>query len=289
MPHLVSHVDDANGQWAHYNFIETLADFAAANGWQVLRHDAASENRELILKGAGHTGEEEIFVGLRTYQSENNDYYNLLAATFTGHVPDNPFDGQPGATLSGVPAHNQRIDFWLSLNPQRIACAMKVGTPVYESFYLGKMLPYARPSQYPYPIVCAGMLNGAAATRFSDTAHAIPYKGNRNNFKLRANDNYLQPYSYPWSNGYFADRSYGNFSSATAGKFLRDTGGQYPLLPVELHTSTDLWGQLDGVAFVSGFNVVVEDTLTIDGTQWVVIEDVYRTAWGDYYALRLDD
>jgi hypothetical protein len=71
---------------------------------------------------------------------------------------------------------------------------------------------------------------------------------------------------------------------------LRDTGNEYPLMPVELTDMTDnVWGQLEGVHFVSGFNMVVEDTITIDGTEHVVIEDVWRTAWGDYYALRMDD
>ena len=289
MPHLIDHADDST-QLAHYAFLEILQEFAADNGWTVLRYDTSNENHELILKGAGYTVQEEIFIGVKTYHSVNADYYNLACAVFTGFVPGNAFEQQPCALISGVPCHNQRVDFWLTLTPQRVACAMKVGTPVYESFYLGKMLPYARPSQYPYPMVCAGMLSGAAATRYSDTAHSIPYKGNRANFKLRSNDAYVQPYSYPWCNGYFANRDYGNASGATSGRFLRDTGTQYPLMPVELTDITaNVWGQLEGVSFVSGFNLVVEDVITIDNTEHVVIEDVWRSAWGDYYALRMDD
>lgn len=279
MPHQIGYVDNSGGTLAHYKMLQVIRDFASANGWTVLRYDDVSANRELILKGAGLSGEEEIFVGFRTYQDANADYYNLLAGVFTGYVAGNSFDTQPGARLSGVPAHNQRIDYWLTLNGQRIVLAMKVGTPVYESAYVGKCLPYGRPSQYPYPVVCGGMLTGAAATRFSDASHSMPYKGNRAGLGLRGNAGWLQPYAYPWGNNYIAGSSFN----------LRDTGDVYHLLPVELHDNTaNLWGALDGIFYISGFNNAVENTLTIGGATYVVIQDVARTGHTDYYAMRLD-
>lgn len=279
MPHQIGYVDNSGGTFAHYKMLQVIRDFASANGWQVLRYDDVSANRELILKGFGLSGEEEIFVGFRTYQDANADYYNLLAGGFTGYVAGNSFDTQPGGRLSGVPAHNQRIDYWLTLNGQRIAMALKVGTPVYESCYVGKMLPYGRPSQYPYPVVCGGMLSGAAATRFSDTSHSIPYKGNRAGLGLRTNDGWLQPFAWPWQ----------NYDLIVANQ-LRDTGGTYHLLPIELNDNTaNLWGALDGIFYISGFNNVVENTLTIDGVTYVVIQDVSRNGHADYYAMRLDN
>ncbi len=280
MPHQIGFVDNSGGVLAHYKMLETIRDFASANGWTVLRYDTAPANRELILKGVGYTGEEEIFVGFRTYQSEPADYYNLLAGVFTGYVPGNSFDTQPGARLSGVPCHNNRVDYWLTLNPQRIALAMKVGTPVYESAYVGKCLPYARPSQYPYPVVCSGMLVGAADLRFSDTTvnHTMGYKGNSARLGLRSNDGWLNAYCYPWGNAAIAGTTQ-----------LRDTGGVYHLLPIELHDNTaNLWGALDGIFYISGFNNAVQNTLTVDGVDYVVIQDVARNGFTDYYALRMD-
>lgn len=278
MPHEIGFVDNTGGTLAHYKMLAKIKDFASANGWTVLRYDDVSANRELILKGVGLSGTEEIFVGFRTYQDSGADYYNLLAGVFTGYVAGNSFDTQPGAKLSGVPAHNNRIDYWLTLNGQRIALAMKVGTPVYESCYVGKCLPYGRPSQYPYPVVCGGMLTGAAATRFSDTAHSIPYKGNKASMALRSNDNWGQVYCYPWGN-----------TALTSTTQLRDTGGVYHLLPIELHDNTaNLWGALDGILYISGFNNAVENTLVIDGKTYVVIQDVSRTSFTDYYAMRMD-
>ena len=253
---------------------------AANAAWQILRYDTVPANRELILKGKGYTGDEEIFVGFRTYQDAGADYYNLVAAVFTGYVPGNTFDSQPGVRLSGVPAHNQRIDYWLTLNGQRITGAMKVGTPVFESFYVGKCLPYGRPSQYPYPVVCGGMLSGAPATRFSDTTHSMAYKGNRANLGLRTNDGWIQPLTYPWVNTYVAGSS----------QNMRDTAGVYHLLPVEMfQNNLNLWGALDGIFYITGFNNAVENTLVIGGHTYVVIQDVWRTGHTDYFALRMDN
>lgn len=276
MPHAIGYVDNSGGTLAHYKMLEKIRDVAVASGfWTVMRYYTSIANRELILKGQGYTGEEEIYVGVRTYQDASADYYNLCVATFTGYVPSNTFDTQPGVRLSGVPAHNQRIDYWLTVNPQRIACCMKVGTPVYEHFYIGKFFPYARPSQYPYPIVCAGMLSGAAATRYSDTSHSMPYKGNRVNLGMRFNTGvYLQPETHPWNNTYLAGSTQ-----------LRDTNDSYPLLPVILNDANGIYGELDGIRYVSGFNNVVENTC---GPDWVVLQDVSRTGFVDYIAFKLD-
>jgi hypothetical protein len=275
MPHSIDYVDNAGGTLAHYNMLQRIRDFAADNGWQILRYNTALANRELIMKAPGLSGEEEIFLGFRTYQNADADYYNLAAGVFTGYVAGNGFDTQPGAVISGVPAHNNRIDYWLTMNGQRMILAMKVGTPVYETAYIGKFLPYARPSQYPYPVICGGMLNGAAATRFSDAAHSMPFKGNRANMRMRFNDGaWRQPECYPWNN-----------AQLTITTQQRDTGGNYKPLPVVLSDANGIYGELDGVLFVTGFNNAVENTA---GTDLVVIQDVGRTGFADYYAMRLD-
>lgn len=282
MSHEISFVDNAGGTLAHYKMLERIKLLAEANGWVVLRYNTVPADRELILKGPGYSGAEDIFVGVRTYQDAGANYYNLCAAAFTGYVPGNSFDGQPGAILSGVPAHNTRIDYWLTINPQRIALAMKVGTPVYEHLYLGKMLPYARPTQFPYPIICGGMLSGAAATRFSDTSHSMPYKGARLNMRLRLNSgSWSQPECWPWNNTYLAG------SGSDGQTRQRDTEDSYPGLPVVLSDAAGIYGELDGVRFISGFNNATENTVGA-GPDWIVFQDVARTGFTDYIALRMD-
>lgn len=302
MPHQISFVEAGSGKLAHQNMLVAIRDFAVANGWTLMRFDDAITNHELLLRGPGLSGTEEIFIGFRCYQDAGADYYNLVVGGFTGYVPGNTFDTQPGAMLSGVPAHNNRIDYWLTLNGQRIVLAMKVGTPVYESCYAGKMLPYATPGQYPYPLVCAGMLNGVPATRFSDAAHSMPFKGNgstgsaRPGMRLRNTAGaWVQPWCSPWG----LDSQNHSFAGATYA--LRDTNDQYGLMPIVLHDNAginsltalstvpgNVWGELDGVFAISGFNNAVENTLSIGGVTYVVLQDVGRTGHIDYVAIRMD-
>ena len=279
MAYEIGFVDNTGSEGlAHWQMLLKIKTFAEANGWTTLRYlnPTDGSNRELIMQGAGLSGTEEIFIGFRSYHSVASDYYNLSVAGFTGYVAGNAFVNQPGYVESGVPAHNNRIDYWLAANAQRIALGMKVGTPVYESAYVGKCLPYATPGQYPYPLVVAGMLNGTPATRFSDNSHSIAYKGNRDNLQLRWMDGtWVKPRAVAWDNGY-----------ATA---LRDTTTGYALLPVVLYAANaNVYGELDGIYAISGFNNAVENTLVLGGVTYVVMQDVGRNGFADYYALRLN-
>lgn len=271
-------VTNGGGRFANQNLLLKIQELAEASGWVTLRYNAAIEPRELILKGEGLSGDEEIFIGFRSYQSEPADYYNITVAGFVGYVAANAFTAQPGYRESGIPTHNLNIGYWIAVNAQRIALALKVGTPVYECAYVGKMLPYQRPGQYNYPLVVAGMLSGAPATRYSDTSQSMPWKGNRVNLGLRRMDgSWIQPYCWPWS-----------ASALTSSTQLRDTGGAYTLQPVVLHNnSNENWGELDGVFHIAGFNNAVENTLVIDDVTYVVMQDVYRVGFPDYFALRM--
>lgn len=283
MPNQVGFVDNSS-VLAHYAMLQAIRDFAFANGWTILRYDTAPANRELIMMAPGLSGTEETYVGIRTYQDVAADYYNLCVAGFTGYVSGNTFDTQPGVRLSGVPAHNQHIDYWMTINGQRLAIGMKVGTPVYESLYIGKFLPYATPTQYPYPLAVVGMLSGAAATRYSDVNHSMGYKGNTAAMAIRWLDgSYVQARGYPWGNNMLM-----NSNSAANGQ-IRPSGTTYPLMRVVLHdNATNVYGELDGIYSITGFDNVVENTLTIGGVNYVVIQDVARTGFIDYYAMRLD-
>lgn len=289
MPHKIGFVTNSGGKLAHQNMLQVVKEFAEANGWAVMRFIDTAASHELILKAPGLSGLEEIFVGMRTYDNAAADYYNLTAAGFIGYVPSEVFAMQPGAVLRGVPAHNQRIDYWLTLNGQRLVLAMKVGTPVYESMYLGKILPYARPSQYPYPVAVGGMLNAESGVRFSETSHSCWVRGSTgralastdwDSLRLRFNDGAWKAVeAFPWSNDQLCG---GTFA-------MRDTEDTYPLTAVVLSNSiSGIFGEFDGVFHISGFNNGVENTLVIEGRTYVVMQDVWRTGHIDYYAIRMD-
>ncbi len=271
----VGFVDNAT-LLAHQKMLETIRDVCLAEGWTILRYDTALTNHELIVMAPGLSGTEQIFCGVYCYQSSDADYYNLAVATMKGYVAANSFLTQPGISpVLGVPAHNQRIDYWLSVNGQRLNVAMKVGTPVYESFGIGKFFPFASPGQYPQPLFAAGMLTGASATRYSETTHTMPWKGNRNNLRMHFNDGaWKTPLATPWGN-------------STMANSVRPAETSYTLYPVMLYDSGNVYGVLDGIYHITGFDNVVENTLSIEGRDYVVIQDVGRTSFGDYIALEL--
>lgn len=287
MAYEIGYVDNEGSEgYAHHQFLLVVQALAELNGWVTLRYDDESDVRELILKGEGLDGEQEIFIGLRAYHNVSADVYNLSVAGFTGYVPGNTFTGQPGYFESGIPAHNSRIDYWLAINAQRIAFGLKVGTPVYEHGYAGYFLPYATPSQYPYPLAVGGMLTGVPETRFSDSTHAMYAKGNRDNLKIRTvAGTWAKVDCFPWTGFYnTTDR---NFLTGTYS--LRDTEDTYHLLPAVLSDGApNVYGELDGIHHISGFNNAVENTLEIGEVGYVVLQDVARTGFTDYYALRLD-
>jgi len=287
MAHDIGFVDNTGSEgFAHWQMLLKIKTLAEANGWTTLRYlnPIDGSNRELILKGVGLSGDQEIFIGFRAYHSVSADYYNLSCAGFTGYVAGNTFDTQPGYFEAGIPAHNLRIDYWLLANAQRVAFGMKVGTPVYEHGYAGYCLPYATPGQFPYPLYIGGMLNGPAATRYSDTAHSFYARGSRANGRMRFVDGtWKQVATHPWCNTYLA-------GPLTSGNFqFRDTNANYPLLPVQLlDTAQNVYGALDGVYAMSGFNDITENTLTIGGKDYIVLQDVARTGFNDYLALEMD-
>lgn len=293
--------------FAHKELLLRIQALAEDNGWTTLRYKTdVAASHELILQGEGFGADKQIIIGFRTYENVAADYYNLCAAAMIGYVSGNPWASQPGLQESGIPAHNQRVDYYLQVNPQRIHIGMKVGTPVYEVGGGGLLLSFPiNEGDIPPPdlLYVAGMLNGAAATRYSDTVHSMPWKGNRVNFKVRdPGGAWRTPEVWPWNNPHIG--------GATAQ--LRDTNGQYPVERIVVCDNLPtIYGVVDGIGYVSNFNNTVESmvqeggTPVVDdagwtageraaeiidagGTPWLCLQDVARTSFNDYYAMRLD-
>ena len=318
MGYAIGTLTKGGGDDCHYQVLAIIKTLAEANGWTTLRYVSTGLDRELILKGVGLSGLEEIFVGFKCYQSVVGDYYNLKAATMVGFVDLNDFEFQPGIKISGVPAHNNALTYFISASAQRIAGVFKVGTPVYEHFYVGKLFPYARPGEFPSPLVCAGMFNGAENERFSNTSHVFPFPGEYYstacNMWLRyQTGEWSKCWSYPFTN---ANATASALAGPQGSNTLVPAGEYYQLEPVilsQLNTVTQMsnvWGELEGIYFCSGFNNGVENViqmggssvidqtglsvsaavaaiLAVRGRAFVMAQNVNRTSWRDYVAIEM--
>lgn len=306
-------VDNSGGTLAYHKVLADIKALAEANGWATQRWVNTGDDWELILKGEGLSGQEEIFIGFKAYHSVTGDYYNIAGATMVGYVPGNTFEAQPGISISGVPCHNNAVTYYIAINAQRIAGCFKVGIPVYEHFYQGKFFPYARRGEYPSPLISAGMLNGAAPTRFSDTSHSFPYKGNTTALRMRQQaGSWIMPRTWPWQDSVSSPTQQFLAGPATGhtSRCIAPRNGQYTPLRVLLYDpGENVFGELDGVFQISGWNNGVENVLQVGGAPvdqsglsakeaveaillaggraFVVLQDVWRTAWRDFIALEM--
>ena len=336
MGHAIGTVTGGSGDEAYYKVLAAIKTLAEANGWTTLRYNNTGTNRELILNSKGLSGTEDIYIGFRTYFSASGDYYNILVGVFTGFVSANTFDTQPGARLSGVPCHNNAVTYFMTANAQRIAGCFKVGTPVYTHFYAGKMFPYSRPGEFPSPLVCAGMFDGAAGKRFSDLDYSFPYHGRESGpssperpslLWLRDQAGAWRRLShFPFYNGVAGTNTaydqnalanYNYLSTSENYRSLVPAGTNYQPQPIILYTTAsvgntyagNVFGELDGVYQISGFNNNVENVVQIGGTPvdgtgmtvaehvdavlaaggraFVMLQDVGRTDWRSFIGLEM--
>lgn len=310
MGYAIATVTGGLGDEAHYKVLAAIKTLAEANGWTTLRYVNTGADRELILNSNGLSGTEDIYIGFKTYQSVGADYYNIAVSTFTGYISGNTFETQPGARLSGTPCHNNAVTYFLTCNAQRIAGCFKVGTPVYTHFYAGKMLPYGRPGEFPSPLCSGGSFDGKEARRFSDTTYTMPYYGYYGytgssptlygRMYLRRPDGvYAQQFHAPFTYGYTD---------------LRPAGTNYQPQAIVLYNYDDpvkgnVWGELDGITAITGFNNGVENVMQQGGTlvdqtgmtplqavdaillaggrAHVVLQDVARTNFRNFIAMEM--
>lgn len=267
----------ANNGDANYTEVQELEMRETASGPNLALSTLVPE---LILKGPGAAGTDQVFVGFQRYASSTSDWFNWRLRSFIGYVDANAWASLPGAgTERAVALWDQNMPYWLVANGRRIVLAAKVST-VYESLYAGLILPYATPAQYPYPILAGGTLPSASGTRWSDTSagHSV-YAYTPGSLALRnVVGSQLTPDIWPSNPG----------ASATLYNYRPAPGDSYPLFPVELEDAgPNRYGYLDGVFFVPGYSAAVEDVVAVGGVDHVMLQNVHRTGVRDFWALRL--
>lgn len=258
---------NVNNGDTNYTRVEqvSLPEFSVTADFNHARRPAA------WLKAPGLTGLDPVYINFQIYDRPTNDFFNLAMTGTTGFVGAADFDNQPGARAAlALPLWEQPITYWLQGNGQRLTISCKVDT-VYMSCYLGKIMTYGTPGQFPYPLLLAAPLSTASATRYSDAAVALPYKGNRGQMVLRKTDGvWVAPFAWPYSNPVT----------------FRTVNGAYPSLPIVLYDALNTYGFLDGLSHISGFGNAVENTLTLGAEEHIVLQDGPRNGISDFYTQR---
>lgn len=63
--------------------------------------------------------------------------------------------------------------------------------------------------------------------------------------------------------------------------------GDYGLYAMQICDASNLYGFLDGVYFISGFNNAAENTVSIASVDYLVVPNIWRTGFKDYMAVKL--
>lgn len=277
-----------------------------SQAWTVKRWD--STNGELILCGPGLAGLDEIYVGMKCFFDTVSDYYNWRLDGFIGYSPNDNFENQPGSILSDRPTlqlWDNSIPYWIVANGRRIILVAKISGR-YESMYLGFLLPYATPGQFPYPLIMGG--SGIGNMRWSDdrqihssfinpavnSTSSSDFPIYPSSLKIRRPSGQWKNIANKGSDGSYLSLSKNNDTAHTwpyitnPTKLITNLDGSYPIFPIVLFdTLPSVYGELDGCYFVPGYQNGAENIIQIGGVNYLVVQNVFRTTITDFWALQL--
>ena len=275
---------------------ETRAGF---DSWIIDRYDPFSADLECILHGQGLAGADAVYVGMRLAETPASVIYTIETRGMTGYASGNTFTTQPGVSPATFTAFHPTADsFWFVWNGRRFILVSRAAT-TYHTLYAGFFLPYALPSEYPYPQYVSGdnlashaHTSAAAATRafFDPQAGNIRLVGG--SWGVIDNDqgvsstpmNFIYPYD----------------SESNARVWLDATEltavGEYVLYPCILYLSwagpngpnqAEPYGALDGVFGGGFFGGAAEDIVVVDGVDHLLVQNIFLTTRASFSALRL--
>lgn len=293
-----------------FTFSTTQGAMKAAGQEWIYQGRASGQTQGGWMKGRGLAGTDSIYVGLQPYTDVPGDIYNVVTAGALGFNPSFAWNSQVGKSPDAyVASFNTSMPYWIVCNGQRFVVVSKVST-YYRAMYCGKILPYSTPSQYGYPVYIAGESNASVSR--SDTNHGTRHfvDPGSTSSGIDSGCNFCFPdgswqyfQNFYTASGSEAESSLGRSVWPYSGdsgssmyvdsrlREMRDNiDGSYTLLPLILHSDTpsrQVFGELDGCYYVSGFNNAAENIVTVGGIDHLVVQNVFRTDRWSYWALKL--
>jgi hypothetical protein len=285
----------------HTDLLTKLIEFLTvtlADPWTLLSTVGTSR----LLHAPGLSGTEEIGVGFDVVGDLGTDAFALIGWMFRDYNPALAHLAQVGYSGRRYhPVWNTGMDYWFIANGQRVIIVTKVST-IYTASYLGKFLPWGAPGEYPQPYYMG--MPRATNTRWSSTSEDFrnffdPGEGGALNLPTSAwivTSNFFQSSSEQASNTNSHVWPYkaaiNSRDSTAVYRLLRENiDGTYNLIPLILCSSTptkDVYGDLDGAYAIPAFSAASEDIVEIDGDDYLIIQNVFRTQRYYYVALKLE-
>lgn len=273
-------------------------------GWTSKRRVSGSE----MIWSAPGSGSDSILVGAKVFSDSVGNYQNWRLGGFSAFDAALAFTAQAGYVGASGPSPvlnlwNSAIDYWFIANARRAIVVAKVST-TYMVAYLGWITPYIYPSAFPYPLVVGGSMawnvepgsssgnwrwsyTGSEMSNFWRAGNGVAIASDAaSSFRLRLPTGVWRGISTTPSDAVFGQV----WPWSDPPQFMRENlDGSYSLIPALIHDpSPNIYGELDGVFFVTGYNQGAENTVTIGGVAHLVVPNVFRAGQGDYAAIRLN-
>lgn len=262
---------------------------------------------ELILKGPGLSGTDEIFVGIRRSWSDAAGRASWELCGMRGYAAGLTYDEQPVALPStSRPNFNTwsgELPYWISVTGRKITVKVRNNT-YYMDMYLGLGIPWGSPKYQPYFLCVGGSagdnepswtgLSGSNSNYWCPRAYEgagdsslmiLDRGGVWQGILARQGNSREKSSIHEWVNS--AAPSIWPFRANGMQGVRGNLDGSTPLLPV---TCLPTYGELEGIFAISGFtNVEPEDLIWQPnlGKKLVVGTNTYRNSEEDFCAMEL--
>ena len=296
----------------HKNLLKTVVDYVSGNAamgnrkW-VIKRNKDNKNEDYILEAPGLAGTDKLYFGVELFQDAKADYFNWRVTAAMGYEASRDTHQQPLPVSYGYLLWDKSIKYWLTANGQRLILVCKVST-IYTVLYMGKILPYAAPGQYPYPVIVCGAHTGWTS-RWSDRSATHSHlQAPRWTGAIRLPANVWRSLGSFHAQSYYKDLHGsvymtpsvfdGLFSSVYSKlkRVKKNPDDSFTMLPYILATQgqretgrdRNILGELDGMMWVSGDSNASENTITVGSKTYMVVQNIWRTGWHDYCAVIQD-
>jgi len=263
----------------------------------------------LLVTGQGLAAADVIPVGMAIIENIFSPFFNWRLRGAIAFDDNEPFQNQPGTSPNTFYIVDDGLmSYWIVATGRYFIVVTKIGT-VYTSMMMGFHLPYGAPSEYGFPLVIAGTVN--SNQHFTLVNNIIRMFANPGADAMLVRDPsgawlIFTNFRNPGTNDFQAvDRVIAPFAGNTTNqtnlmndKIVEAIDGSYPLTPLvisefenevpEAGKNGNAYGELDGVFHISGSNQTSENSLVIGGDTYIVFQDIYRLAFHNFMAVRMD-
>lgn len=255
---------------------------------------------QIVLKGPGLAGDDEVLVTIKPYVNATLATYNLGIRGLVSYNPGLGIDAQVNqSSLVVLPLWNSPIDFWFIANGRRFMVVARVST-YWMTCYAGLILPYVLPDAWPYPLFVGGCNRGGDTglqeiwSTTGRTNRSFWNGTNTSTGRLLLPDVLWYDVSN-WNDTGSGDGSFNTGINVNPfrwdyAELIANLDGSYPLQPATLVCDVPYQaqlGRLDGMFQAIAIGNAAGNIIQTGGVDHIVAQNVYRTARYDYAAFAL--